>query len=138
MSTTEEFIKDHRPVRSVVFQDSMSLVMCYADPCRRPILAHGKREVKKEIKDVYSIIEYLNKANEEGEPIDLIFVSKDQYDSLIAQQSRLNNTKLIIFSNEAPRLRGQGIPSVNFDDYMGIDSLNAIIAYVVFDELLTD
>lgn len=134
-----EFVAEHGSIRSAALGTSIFL---YVDPCRCCIPAHGERTFERNMTEVGAITRYLRHARESGNPVELLFLSEKNYRELVGTVGEISpETKLIVgCDRQAPTsatdLRKQGIPAIDDFDYLESERLNAMIALVVFNEVV--
>ena len=135
-----QYVKDHRPLRTAMIGAN---VFMYIDPCHCCIPGHGPRDYQPQAIDVTGLIRHVREAKERGEALDVVFTSLHLYNQgkqLIEKVSP--ETKLIVACDRrsgtnASELRKRDIPAIDDNDYNDCAPLNAVIAFTVFDELVS-
>ena len=136
-----KFVAAHHPLQSAVFD---SMMIPYTDPCICCIPAYGQRHFQPRIRELPAVEAYIGKIKAEGTTLDLLLVSENLYHQLRPRMATLLPEGHLIVScdrqapSSASALRIQGIPAIDFEDYMRCAPLNAVIALTCFKEMMAE
>lgn len=134
-----KFLSERRTLKTAMLATN---VFMYIDPCHCCIPGHGERNYKPNPIDATGLIRYIREANESDHPLDLVFTSLTLYEQCKEEiEKNSPQTKLIVGCDRisglsASELRRKGIPAVDDNDYYNCSPLNAVIAFVVFGEVV--